>query len=183
MNLKSSLKILGIDPGSTRIGFGLIEKNKGGLIFKKTGVIEIIAKDTGTKLIELAHKFKKILIEFKPDVIGIEKIFFTKNIKTGIAVAEARGVLMYTSSAYLKKLNSISHTLSPASRILYPLFEFTPQQIKQITTNYGGADKKAVARMVARLLNIPPLTILDDATDALAIAIAAAYQNTSLNQP
>ncbi len=168
------MKILGIDPGSSRIGFGLIEKNKGILIFKKTGVIEIIAKDAEMKLVELARKFKKILTQCKPDIIGIEKIFFTKNIKTGIGVAEARGVLMYLSMHYLQTKN---YKLIVNNSLL----EFTPQQIKQATTNYGGADKKAVARMVARLLRIPPLAILDDATDALAIAIAAACQNTSIH--
>ncbi len=150
--------VLGIDPGSTRIGFGLIEKNKGVLAFKKTGVIEIVARDTGMKLIELARELKKILVEFKPDIIGVEKLFFTNNIKTGIAVAEARGVIMLTAAA-------------SGARIM----EFTPQQVKQAVTNYGGAEKKAVARMVALLLRVPPLNILDDATDALAIAIAAAH--------
>lgn len=152
--------VLGIDPGSTRIGYGLIEKNKGVLVFKKTGVIEIAAQDAGIKLIKLASELKKILAESKPDVIGIEKIFFTKNIKTGIAVAEARGVIMLTAAA------SGAH-----------IMEFTPQEVKQAVTNYGGAGKKAVARMVSLLLGIPPLNILDDATDALAIAITATHRH------
>ncbi len=161
------MKILGIDPGSSRMGFGVIEKNGQKLSLVETGVIEIPAKDTGLKLVTLAIEFKKILARAKPDVIGIEKLFFTKNIKTGIEVAQARGVIMYLSFEYYKTLHPISYSRDPIA-------EFTPQQIKQATTNWGGADKKAVARMVALLLNIPPLKILDDATDALAIAICTA---------
>lgn len=150
------LRILGIDPGSSRIGFGLIEKNQSKLSLIKTGVLEIPKGGTAEKLNTLATVFKKLLMESAPDAIGIEKIFFSKNVKTGIEVAHARGLILHLSSACA------------------PVYEFTPQQVKVATTNYGGADKKAVARMVAMLLSVPPLRVLDDATDALAIAIATA---------
>lgn len=168
------MKILGIDPGSSRIGFGLIEKNRGALTFKKTGVIEIKEKGQNAKLFILGAQFKKLLTKTKPDIIAIEKLFFTKNIKTGIAVAEARGLLMYLSMQYIKTLNPKHETLNPKHETLNLILEFTPQQIKQAVTNYGGADKKAVARMVGLLLNEPKLKELDDATDALSIAICAA---------
>ncbi len=150
------LRILGIDPGSSRIGFGLIEKKGSILSLIKTGVIEIPKGDAAEKLNALATEFKKLIAESKPDAIGIEKLFFSKNVKTGIEVAQARGLLL--------------HLASGAASV----YEFTPQQVKVATTNYGGADKKAVARMVAMILKVPPLRILDDATDALAVAIATA---------
>ena len=153
---KTPIRILGIDPGSSRIGFGLIEKKGQTLSLIKTGVLEIPKGDAAPKLALLANAFKKLLKESKPSAIGIERLFFTKNIKTGIEVAQARGVILH-----------LSHECAPT-------YEFTPQQVKVATTNYGGADKKAVARMVALLLTVPPLKILDDATDALAIAIATA---------
>ena len=150
------IRILGIDPGSSRIGFGLIEKKGSALSLIKTGVIEIPKGEAAEKLNALAIEFKKLIAESKPHAIGIEKLFFSKNVKTGIEVAQARGLLLHLASASA------------------PTYEFTPQQVKIATTNYGGADKKAVARMVAMILKVPPLRILDDATDALAIAIATA---------
>lgn len=167
MNHRSSVRILGIDPGSSRIGFGLIEKQGQALSLVKTGVLEIKKGETAKKLVLLAIAFKKLLKESKPSAIGIERLFFTKNIKTGIEVAQARGVILHLSTEYFRILN-------PESCIMNPLYEFTPQQVKLATTNYGNADKKAVARMVALLLKVPPLAILDDATDALAVAIATA---------
>ncbi|MDO8582627.1 MAG: crossover junction endodeoxyribonuclease RuvC [bacterium] len=161
------LRILGIDPGSSRIGFGLIGKKGSVLSLIKTGVIEIPKGDAAEKLNALAIEFKKLIAKSNPDAIGIEKLFFSKNVKTGIEVAQARGLLLHLSNEYFRLLN-------PESCIMNPLYEFTPQQVKVATTNYGGADKKAVARMVAMILSVPPLRILDDATDAIAIAIATA---------
>ena len=158
--MPNALRILGIDPGSSRIGFGVIEKKGSKLILIKTGVIEIPKGEAAEKLGILAIEFKKLLTESKPNAIGIEKIFFSKNVKTGIEVAQARGLLLHLSNEY--------------SHPLHAVYEFTPQQVKIATTNYGGADKKSVARMVAMILGVPPLRILDDATDALAIAIATA---------
>ncbi len=163
----SSVRILGIDPGSSRIGFGLIEKKGQTLSLIKTGVLEIPKTEAAEKLALLATAFKKLLKESRPSAIGIERLFFTKNIKTGIEVAQARGILLHLSSEYFSLMNRESY-------IVNPVYEFTPQQIKVATTNYGGADKKAVARMVALLLTVPPLKILDDATDALAVAITTA---------
>ena len=154
--MPSAVRILGIDPGSTRIGFGLIEKKGSVLSLIKTGVIEIPNGEAAEKLNALAHEFKILLAESAPQAIGIEKLFFSKNVKTGIEVAQARGLLLHLASGAA------------------PVYEFTPQQVKVATTNYGGADKKAVARMVAMILKVPPLRILDDATDALAVAIATA---------
>jgi len=154
--MPKAIRILGIDPGSSRIGFGLIEKNNTKLTLITTGVLEIPKAEASKKLGMLATEFKKLLTESNPDAIGIEKIFFSKNVKTGIEVAQARGLLLHLASTQA------------------PVYEFTPQQVKVATTNYGGADKKSVARMVRMILSTTPLRILDDATDALAIAITTA---------
>lgn len=167
MNHKS-ITILGVDPGSARIGYGLIEKTGAQLTLRTTGVIEIKEKESGAQLLLLARAYTKLLKKYKPDVIGIEKLFFTNNIKTGIKVAQSRGLLIYLSLIHLQSFKIKN------SKFEISLTEFTPQQIKQAVTNYGGADKKAVARMVSLLLKTPHLKELDDATDALAIALCAA---------
>lgn len=151
------VKILGIDPGSSKCGYGLIEKNGSKLTFIKAGLLENKESNINQKLLYLGRDFQNLLEKEQPDIIAVEKIYFSKNIKTAIEVAQARGVLIFQS---LKKA--------------LPLLEFTPLQIKQTVTNYGKADKKAVAKMVKIILNQPHLKIIDDATDALAVAITAA---------
>ena len=156
------MKILGVDPGSSRCGYGLIEKTGSKLTFIKAGLIEIKENDINQKLFYLANDYKKILRQNQPKLVGIEKIFFSKNIKTAIEVAQARGVL-------------ILETL----RQKIPLVEFTPQEIKLAVTNYGSADKMAVAKMVNIILGRQDINVIDDVSDAIATAIAAA-NNTEL---
>ena len=151
------MKILGIDPGSSRIGYGLIEKTGQKLKLIRADTLIIREKDPNQKLFYLAIEFKKLLEECEPDLLAIEKIFFYKNVKTAIEVAQARGVLVLLT---LQKQ--------------IPLVEFTPQKVKKATTNYGASDKQAVAKMVSLLLNEPQIKRLDDTTDAIAIAITAA---------
>lgn len=149
--------ILGVDPGSSRCGYGLIKKEGSKLIFLDAGLIEIKEKDPTRKLVVLAESFRKLLDKSKPDRAAIEKIFFSKNVKTAMEVAQARGVL--TLLVLEKKI---------------PLSEHGPQEIKLSVAGYGLADKKAVARMAAAILQVQPLKLIDDATDALAVAITAA---------
>ncbi len=148
------MKILGIDPGSTRIGYGLIEKSGGELKFLKAGILKIISKDKCERLVDLEKSFSALLKKERPDWAVMEKLYFTKNQKTGLEVAQSRGVLTL---------------LITKSKI--PLMEFTPLEIKQGVTGYGMADKKSVARMVAKILKIDKINEYDDATDALAGAI------------
>lgn len=156
------MKILGIDPGSSRTGYALIERQGSQLKLLQAGTIEIKTRNPNEKLFYLAKDFKKLLQKTKPNLVAVEKLFFTKNIKTGIEVAQARGVIMAAALEYL------------SLKIQNSLVEYTPQQIKQAVTNYGAADKKAVAKMVAIILGQPQLKALDDTTDAIAIAITAA---------
>lgn len=155
--------ILGIDPGSTRVGYGLIEKNKGKLTLIKGGLLKIVAEDKSERLLNLEKSFSQLIKKQKPDLAAMEKLFFVKNLKTGLEVAQSRGVL----------------TLIISQRKI-PLIEYTPSEIKMAVTGYGKADKKAVARMVMKILNVDKIGGPDDVSDALATAICAAH-NLKLN--
>jgi crossover junction endodeoxyribonuclease RuvC len=149
--------ILGIDPGNVRTGYGLIKKEGGKLIYLKSGLVKIPTKiDEGGRLLALEKELGKILDEYRPDAVGLEKIFLTKNKKTAVLVAQARGIILKTVSAY---------GLKP--------IDFSPPSVKLAVTGNGRADKKAVAKMVGLFLKTDVRGFLDDVTDALAIAIAA----------
>lgn len=154
------MKILGLDPGSVRVGYGLIKKERGELQLIKAGLLKILSKDGGQRLLELEKSFSELLKKQKPDLIVLEKIFFMKNLKTAVEVAQSRGVL----------------TLIIAKHKI-PLLEFSPTEIKSAATGYGRADKKAVAKMVEKILKIDKIKAVDDISDALAAAITGANQN------
>lgn len=151
------MRILGIDPGSARIGYGLIECTPEGnrLRALSWGVLEVSPKDTAERMRELADRMASLIAECAPDHVGIEKLFFAKNKKTALAVAEARGVIM-----------------AALGRAAVPLVELGPAEIKIAVTNYGLADKQTVAAMVRRILRLEGPTGYDDASDALAAALA-----------
>ena len=149
------MKILGIDPGSTRVGYGLIKKEKGRLKFLKSGLLKILTQsDKNQRLVELKKSFSALIKKEMPDLAVLEKIYFMKNLKTAIEVAQSRGVLT---------LLITEHKI--------PLLEFTPLEIKQGVSGYGFADKKSVARAVMKVLKIKKINGGDDAADALAAAI------------
>lgn len=153
------MKILGIDPGTTRLGYGFIEKTST-LRVLDYGVIEIIERDVSTKIFKLGDGLSALIDKLRPDLVGVEKLYFAKNQKTALQVSEARGVILYILSQ---------------RRI--PFVEYRPGDIKQAVTNYSLADKKAVEIMVKKILKIQDFHGSDDASDALAIAITAAYNN------
>lgn len=150
------MRILGIDPGTSRIGFGVIE-TAGGLRLLDYGVIEAKEKTLTEKIANFSKKFEKLIKDFTPELAAVEKLFFAKNQKTALAVAQARGILM----ASLVNQN-------------IPIVEYGPTEVKLNVTGYGLADKAAVARMVKIILKVSDLTGYDDAIDAIAIAITAA---------
>jgi crossover junction endodeoxyribonuclease RuvC len=153
--------ILGIDPGSTHAGYGVIDFSKNKPSYIDGGIVSVDSKDKNIRLVELEQSFEKIIKKYKPDIVGIERLYFVKNQKTGLEVAQSRGVLL----------------LSVAKRRL-PVFEFTPNEIKHGITGYGSADKKAVTKMVRQILKIGDLNQPDDAYDALAIALMAGYNQS-----
>lgn len=148
--------ILGIDPGTRRVGYGVLEKIGGTFSLLETGILEIKSANDTSALEETKKGMDSLIKKFKPDVVGIEKIFFSKNRKTGIAVAQARGVIILSAME-----NSV------------PIREYSPNAIKLSLTGHGGADKKAVYKMVCLSLKNVPNNLLDDASDALALAIVA----------
>ena len=147
---------LGIDPGTRRVGFGVVERNFGDIKFIAADIMEIISTEDIPALCEIKKQADRIIKKYKPNIIGVERLFFAKNQKTAIAVAQARGVIL----------------LAAAEAGIF-IKEYAPNEIKSGITGYGSADKKAILKMVQLTLNKPGLTMIDDASDALAIAIMA----------
>lgn len=155
---KQKIKILGIDPGVARVGWGLIEVAGGKLTPLAYGCIQTSAKTEHIKrLEEIKIKLEKILKKFDPDEIAIEKLYFARNVTTALSVGEARGVILYTLIS--KKFKCL---------------ELTPLEVKQAVCGYGRASKKQIQEMVKGLLKLKETPRPDDAADGLAIAITAA---------
>jgi len=152
------MKILGIDPGTSRIGYGLIEEVTEPKLLRY-GTIESTQKDFNGKIVDFSKKFSDLLQSAQPEMVAIEKIFFTKNQKTAISVAQARGIL-------------VAKCLENNIKVI----ELGPMEVKQSITGYGLTDKKGVALMVKRILNIKELKGYDDASDAIAIALAGSQR-------
>jgi crossover junction endodeoxyribonuclease RuvC len=145
------MKILGIDPGIGICGFGLIEGNQAldfGVVTTK------IRAPLPSRLKELYDGLTQIFDELKPDVVSVEKLFFSKNITTGISVAEARGIVLLVAEQHGVEV-----------------FEYTPNEIKKTLTGYGSAKKGQIQEMVKLHLNLETRPRPDDAADALAAAI------------
>lgn len=149
------MKILGIDPGMAIVGYGLIEINKEEIKLLTSGSIQTDKKLSDSKrLLEIQEDLSTIVKKYKPDCASVEELFFFKNQKTVIPVAEARGVIL----TVLEKYN-------------IPTFSYTPMEVKQVLTGYGRAEKKEVEQMVKISLGADTLPKLDDTVDAIAIAI------------
>lgn len=158
------MRILGIDPGFDRNGFGVIEDVGGKLTHVTHGILQTSSDDPFlSRLQEVRNTVRDLIEKFEPDAVAVEQLFFQTNAKTAINVAQARGVVL----------------LAIADAGL-PLVEPTPNQVKQGTTGNGNADKKQMQEMVMRLLKLPMLPEPDDAADALAIAIVGATLARSL---
>lgn len=160
--------ILGIDPGYAIVGYGVIEKNEQGKIrVLDYGAINTPKEeDFPVRLAMIQDGINALINRFKPDAVAVEELFFNQNITTGIAVAEARGVILCTAIQNVPRL-----------------FEFTPIQIKQSITGYGKAEKKQVQLMTKSILNLKTLPKPDDAADALAVALCLAQTNLKLTNP
>ena len=157
--------ILGIDPGYAIVGYGIIEKHPNG----KCTVVDYGAintpkdEDFPVRLAMIQDGMKCLISKFKPDAIAVEELFFNQNITTGIAVAEARGVILCTAIQSVPRV-----------------FEFTPMQVKLAITGDGKADKKAVQFMTKTILKMKSVPKPDDAADALAVALCLAQTNVNI---
>ena len=148
---------LGIDPGTTIIGYGVIKKEGSRLKCLDYGVIRNPGKDKTADYKNTFDKLSKIITKYSPAVCAIEKLFFFKNQKTVINVSEMRGVLIYALACQG-----------------IPIHEFTPLQVKVAVSSYGRAGKDQVQKMIRLILGINDVIKPDDAADGLAIAICCA---------
>lgn len=148
--------IVGIDPGTATTGYGFVrEERDGSLTAIAYGVITTPAKlDMPKRLVQIHAELSSLLAQHKPDGGAIEKLFFQRNVKTAITVAQGRGV----------EILALAQTG-------IDIAEYTPMEIKQAVAGYGGADKFQVQHMVRALLNLAEIPKPDDAADALAVAI------------
>ncbi|MEK9173480.1 MAG: crossover junction endodeoxyribonuclease RuvC [Patescibacteria group bacterium] len=147
---------LGIDPGFKRVGYGLVERAFGKTTMIKAGLLQIDSSSKPAAYKEIRDELEIIIKKFIPEILGIEKLYFSKNQKTALGVSESRGVVLLCAAE-----NNL------------PVREFSPSELKLGITGYGLADKKAVAKMVKMILDEPGLKVVDDVTDALALAILA----------
>ena len=160
----SVLRILGIDPGIAIVGFGVLDCDKGKQTMVQYGAINTEAGlPLAARLVQIQTDLEQLILQFRPDEIAIEELFFSKNITTGIAVAHGRGIILYT-----------------AEKLGVPIYEYTPMQVKQAVVGYGLAEKRQVMDMVKRILKLKAVPKPDDAADALAIALCHARSATSL---
>jgi len=156
--------IIGFDPGLADTGFGVIAVNGAKLVCLAYGSLKTPAKtDLPARLTELYSQTEKLLDRYKPDLIGIEQLFFCSNVTTAFQVGQARGVVM----------------LAIGQRQIACL-EFTPLQIKQAVAGYGQADKQNVQKMVKLILGLDEIPRPDDAADGLAAALCAAQSQSTL---
>lgn len=149
------MRIIGIDPGTGILGFGVVDTKNGKSTLVTAGVITTPPHTPlDVRLEEIFDGLTEIIAETKPDVMSVEKLFFARNVTTAMSVASARGVAILTGR-----------------KARLPIAEYTPMQIKQSLTGYGKADKKQVQEMVRMQLNLKEIPKPDDAADALAAAI------------
>lgn len=149
------MRVIGIDPGTGILGFGVIDVQQGKFTMVTAGVITTPAHTPlDERLEEIFDGLTEIIAETSPEVMSIEKLFFSQNVTTAISVSHARGVAMLTGR-----------------KARLPIAEYTPLQIKQTVTGYGKADKKQVQEMVRMQLGLQSVPKPDDAADALAAAI------------
>ena len=153
------MRILGIDPGTGILGFGVIDAVIGGkAVLVDAGVIRTPAKEKDSiRLKTIYDELSTVIVEFHPEVMSVEKLFFAQNVTTAMTVAQARGIVLL-----LGEQNKLE------------LYEYTPLQIKQSLTGYGRADKKQMQEMVRVILGLKERPQPDDCADALAAAITCA---------
>lgn len=153
------MRVLGLDPGTATTGYGVVEQRSSRLYHVTHGVITTPPHTPfEQRLTTIYDETSALVAKYKPDAVGLEKIYFKQNVTTGITVAQARGVLALT-----------------AARAKLPIRELSPAEVKTGVVGYGKATKRQVQEMVKVLLNLDALPKPDDAADALAIAICTLH--------
>jgi len=149
------MQVIGIDPGVAITGYGVVEEYSGDYKYIASGCIRT-DKDLAPalRLVEIYEKVVELISLYNPTALAIEKIFFSKNVRTAFQVGEARGVIILA-----------------AARCSLELHEYTPLQVKQAVAGYGNAEKVQVQKMVQMLLKLPQQPAVDDEADAMAVAL------------
>ena len=156
--------ILGIDPGYGTTGFGVVESGRGLLRLVNYGTITTPAGLAFPKRLKMLYDdMNELLGAVRPDAVAVEELFFGHNVTTGIGVSHGRGVILLAVEQFGA-----------------PLFEYTPNEVKQAVVGYGGAEKRQVMDMTRRLLKMEHIARPDDAADAIAIALCHARSATSM---
>lgn len=155
-----ALRILGIDPGFGRSGYGVVEVQGHKQTALVYGCVETAPHTpTGVRLKEIYERMRTIMESYKPDIVAIEQLFFARNVSTALTASEARGVVVLAAE------------MAGIAQVAY-----TPLQVKQAVVGYGRAEKSQVQEMVRVLLGLRELPKPDDAADALAVALTHAQQ-------
>ncbi len=159
------MRVFAIDPGYDRVGVACLEK-KGGkeVILFSDCFFSPKKRSISERIFFLSKKIRKILEEYRVDVFVIETLFFSKNVKTALSVAEARGAFINIALEYE-----------------IPVFEFTPKQVKIAVTGNGNATKEDLFFFIKKIISLPEKKIIDDEIDAIAIALTYFAQNKYLN--
>lgn len=157
------MRIIGIDPGYAIVGFGVLDYNKNNFSVVEFGAITTDAGTPFDKRLKIIYDdLCYVLDKYKPDVMSIEKLFFNTNQKTGIDVAQARGVTL---------LSAVQRNIE--------IFEYTPLQVKQSVVGYGRAEKKQVQELTRQILHLKEVPKPDDTADAVALAICHGHCSAS----
>jgi len=161
-DITSAVKILGIDPGASRVGWGVVERIHGS--DPKAVSMGCITTEKNTaldlRLLTIYTAIDRILTQNRPDVMAVEELFFGKNVTNAMQVAHARGVILLA-----------------ASQRGLPVVSYAPRTVKLTISGTGSADKKQIQRMIMRILHLPKPPSPDDTADALAVAVTHAYTN------
>jgi crossover junction endodeoxyribonuclease RuvC len=153
------MRILGIDPGIGRMGWGVIETQGSKIMPLGYGCVETTPNsDVSDRLLIVSDQTEKIINEFKPDVLSIEELYFGTNAKTAFSVGQARGVVLLCAAK--KKI---------------PAEVYNPMEVKVAVTGYGKAEKNQIGQMVKVILGLESIPKIDDTSDALAVALAHAF--------
>ena len=152
------MRILGIDPGTGILGFGVIEVQRGKAQLVDAGVIRTpVKEDDAVRLQTIFEELTDIIAASKPTIMSVEKLFFSRNVTTAMTVSQARGVVLLCGK-----------------QAGMEIYEYTPMQIKMAVTGYGKADKKQIQEMVRVILGLEEVPKPDDCADAIAAALTHA---------
>lgn len=151
--------IIGIDPGTTRIGWAIIKTKKREVVPLNYGCWELKEKEQGARLLKIFRNLNRLIKNYHPDYLMVEKIFFFKNAKTVMSISEALGVINLTAQK--------NHLVC---------YHLTPLEVKQILIGYGRADKKEIQKFIQVVFSLKEMPKPDDTADALAVALAGFHK-------